>query len=104
MDFEPDVSKLEDVVTRLLDEYDVLKKKCEQLTLDLADSLVQVDELKEEKIALLNEKETVHGRVTTILDKLSDWEEGLVAEVDGENADAHQDASSGQLFTMGSSS
>ncbi len=103
MEFEPDISQLENVVTRLLEEYHLEKKKCEQLTLDLATSLAQIEELKEEKSALLNDKETVHSRVTTILGKLADWEEGLSDKMAGDNKDSSQE-SRAQLFPMETSS
>lgn len=106
MEFEPDIAKLEKVVDRLLSEYNIVKGKCEQLTLDLAESMAQVDELKEEKGALLNDKDTVHSRVATILDKLNEWEgglEGSSAPVSNESTADVKDAG-GQLFSMGSSS
>jgi FtsZ-binding cell division protein ZapB len=103
MEFEPDISQLENAVTRLLEEYHVEKKKCEQLTLDLAESLARIEELKEEKVALLNEKEAVHSRVSTILGKLADWEKGLAGKTDIENNGSSQE-SGGQLFSMGASS
>lgn len=103
MEFDPDVSKLERVVDKLLDKYELLKKDFEQLTLDLADSHAQLDELKGEKIILLNEKDTIHSKVTSILGKLSEWEDGLEGESDSDRVDVSQEPG-GQLFTMGSSS
>lgn len=106
MEFEPDIAKLEKVVSRLLAEYNVVKEKCEKLTLDLAESLARIDELKEEKTTLLNDNDTVHSRVSTILEKLSEWEGGLDSKnVDdvSEKAEIAKD-STGQLFSMGSSS
>ena len=103
MEFEPDISKLEKVVSKLLDEYDVVKKKCEQLTIDLTESLTEVESLKEENRILLNEKDTVHSQVSTILEKLSGWEDSLGAQDDSPDASASKDTN-GQLFSMGSSS
>lgn len=101
MDFEPDLSKLEDGVSRLLDEYSNVKKKCEQLTIDLAESEAQVAELKDEKMILMSEKDTVHSRVSSILEKLGDWE-GAPAGSDGREDIAETKETAGQLFSMGS--
>lgn len=106
MEFEPDITKLEKVVSRLLAEYNVVNEKCEKLTLDLAESLARIDELKEEKSTLLNDNDTVHLRVSTILEKLSEWEGGLDRKSvdDGnEKVELAKDPT-GQLFSMGSSS
>ena len=103
MEFEPDISKLEIVVSKLLDEYNVVKKKCEQLTIDLTESLAEVESLKEANRTLLNEKDTVHSHVSTILEKLSGWEESLGAQADSSDEAAPNDTN-GQLFSMGSSS
>ena len=102
MEFDPDISKLENAVDKLLEKYNVLKKECEQLTLDLAESHAQLDELKEEKILLLNEKDTVHSRVTSILGKLSEWEDGLATESESSMTETTPETA-GELFNMGSS-
>ena len=105
MEFEPDISKLENVVNRLLEEYDVVNKKCEQLTVDLAESSAQVEALKEENHSLLNDKNTVHSRVTSILEKLSHWEDGVAGdtiETDNATPDETVKDTGGQLFSMGS--
>lgn len=101
MEFEPDLSKLEDGVSRLLEEYNNVKKKCEQLTVDLAEVEAQVAELKEEKMLLMSEKDTVHSRVSSILEKLSDWE-GAPTGSDEQDSAAETKETAGQLFSMGS--
>lgn len=103
MDFDPDIAKLESSVDRLLDKYNVLKKECEQLTLELAESQAQLSGLLEEKNILLNEKDTVHSKVTSILGKLSAWEDSLSDDSEVSNAETSPEQG-GQLFSMGSSS
>ncbi len=103
MDFDPDIAKLESSVDRLLDKYNVLKKECEQLAMDLAESNAQLSGLLEEKNILLNEKDTVHSKVTSILGKLSAWEDSLAGDSEASHTE-NAPEQGGQLFTMGSSS
>lgn len=103
MEFEPDISKLENVVNRLLGEYELLKGKCEKLTINLAESKAEVEELKDEKMSLLQDKDTIHSQVSSILNKLTEWEDGLDHSDTGAKTPSSSDAG-GQLFSMGESS
>ncbi len=74
MGHEEKFARLEQVVTRMLASYDTLKAEHNQLQARLQEREQSNRELQEQVESLRNDREMMHSRVTTLIDKVMDWE------------------------------
>lgn len=102
MEFEG-LSRLEDIVGRLLTQYAELNKKNEMLTVEVAEKKQELGRLHDKILEMHGEKEDVHHRVSSILTKLTEWEQ---AKEDDDPAPDQEvtslaEESQKKLFNMG---
>ncbi|MBU0681855.1 MAG: cell division protein ZapB [Proteobacteria bacterium] len=104
MEFEG-LSRLEDIVGRLLSQYAELKVQNELLVAEVEEKKQELGRLHGKILEMHNDKDEIHHRVSSILTKLEEWE--LVKHEDGSAVeDSHPDAPVTQdaqkhLFNMG---
>lgn len=104
MEFEG-LSRLEDIVGRLLSQHAELKKQNEMLAVEVEEKKQELGRLHEKILEMHGDKEEVHHRVTSILTKLEEWELAKDDSAAG-GQDAPQESSAAQdaqkqLFNMG---
>lgn len=80
MEFEG-LSRLEDIVGRLLSQYAELKSENVMLAAEVEDKKQELGRLQEKVLEMNGHKEEVHHRVSSILTKLEEWE---ISKVDSE--------------------
>jgi hypothetical protein len=69
------LTRLEDIVGRLLTQYAELNKKNEMLSVEVAEKKQELGRLHDKILEMHGEKEDVHHRVSSILTKLDAWEQ-----------------------------
>lgn len=69
------IIQLESVVEKLIDQYRTLERERDQLRNDLLAKGEEVAALETELSQLRAEREDVHGRVSSLLGKLVEWEQ-----------------------------
>ncbi len=74
MEFEG-LTRLEDIVGRLLAQYTELKKQNEMLVGEAAEKKQEIGRLHDKILEMHGDKEEVHHRVSSILTKLEEWEQ-----------------------------
>lgn len=74
MGHEEKLARLEQVVTRMLASYDTLKAEHNELQARLREREQSNRDLQEQVESLRNDREMMHSRVTTLIDKVMDWE------------------------------
>ncbi len=102
MDESSSIIQLEDVVEKLIHNYQDLQRERDGLVSDLASKGDEINALQGQITQLQSEQENVHGRVSSLLGKLVEWEQGL------EPAEQHDDSAQptavpappAKLFTM----
>lgn len=104
MEFEG-LTRLEDIVGRLLSQHAELKKQNEMLAAEVEEKKQELGRLHDKIVEMHGDKEEVHHRVSSILTKLEEWE-----QVKEGSAPAHQETAPGvavdqesqkHLFNMG---
>lgn len=102
MDESSSILQLEAVVDKLIRDYQTLQQERDKLARDLAGRDEQIIALQEENAQLNSEKQDVHGRVSSLLGKLEEWEESqLQAKQSAEPASPTSPlAAPAKLFTM----
>jgi len=74
---EADLIKLEGVVTNLMERYNLLKSQNGELLAQIKSKDETIASLNEEIEGLRLEKTDVHGRVSSILGSIEEWERSL---------------------------
>jgi len=109
MDESSSILQLENVVDKLIRDYQNLQQERDKLTRDLLTRDEQIAALQEENAQLNAEKQDVHGRVSSLLGKLVEWEKSQeVAQTSQETtpmeektvAETTSPAAPAKLFTM----
>lgn len=101
------LTRLEEIVGRLLSQYADLQKKNETLTAELESKQQELDHLQGKLQEMHGDKDEVHQRLSSILTKLEKWEQGADTEAaDPDDApDSPAEAADAevpkQLFNMG---
>lgn len=100
------LSRLEEIVSRLLSQYADLKKENEALSAELASKQQEFEQLQATVQEMHGDKDEVHQRLSSILAKLEQWEEAVdTADQSAESAPAAETSqesdSQKQLFNMG---
>ncbi len=90
---EADLIKLESVVTSLMGRYNALKQEKNELDAQLEAKEEKIDELNEQINSLADEKSDVHGRVSSLLGSIEEWEQNL--DVDQQDSSG-SDTSAGE--------
>ena len=75
-----ELGKLEIFVTKLLEEFDGLRKTNEQLENELSEKRAVIAELNDQVTMQQLEREEVSQRVTSIVSQFESWERELVEE------------------------
>ena len=68
------LTRLEDIVGRLLSQYAELKEQNKMLAVEVEEKKQELDRLNEKIVEMSEDKEKVHVRVSSILTKLEEWE------------------------------
>jgi predicted nuclease with TOPRIM domain len=107
---EQDLAKLEDIVENLLLRFNVLKQDNSELKAQVKLKDEKINELQIQVDSLTVNKSEVHGRVSSLIDTIEDWEKTFSAELQ-EVSDAVEDsriekvgidpAHESQLFSVG---
>ncbi len=84
MDESSSILQLEAVVEKLIANYQQLQQERDGLVGDLANRAEEINTLQAELNQLQSEREDVHGRVSSLLGKLVDWENSQVLPGSGE--------------------
>ena len=103
------LTRLEEIVGRLLSQYADLQKKNETLAAELESKQQELDHLQGKLQEMHGDKDEVHQRLSSILTKLEKWEQGAEAEAEavdrddevGSPAEAADTEAPKQLFNMG---
>lgn len=101
------LTRLEEIVGRLLSQYADLQKKNETLAAELESKQQELDHLQGKLQEMHGDKDEVHQRLSSILTKLEKWEEGAATEAadrgdEADNPAEETDAEAPkQLFNMG---
>ncbi len=74
MEFEG-LTRLEDIVGRLLSQHAELKKQNEMLAAEVDEKKQELGRLHDKILEMHGDKEEVHHRVSSILTKLEEWEQ-----------------------------
>lgn len=74
MEFEG-LTRLEDIVGRLLSQYTECKKQNEMLAAEVAEKNQELLRLNDKILVMDKDKDEVHHRVSSILTKLDEWEQ-----------------------------
>ena len=103
MEFEG-LSRLEDIVGRLLSQYAELKSENDLLAAEVEDKKQELGRLQDKVLEMNGHKEEVHHRVSSILTKLEDWEiskvdSGSIGEEETQDVPTPQESQK-QLFNM----
>lgn len=69
------LTRLEDIVGRLLTQYAELNKENEMLAVEVAEKKQELGRLHDKILEMHGEKEDIHHRVSSILTKLDAWEQ-----------------------------
>ena len=110
MEEQADLSKLENIVEKLLSAYNQLKSDKREVEETLLQSQIENEQLQNQLTQLRDEKSHVHDRVAGLLGTIEEWEKSqnltVTDEPDEEVSDFEADRqseveSSSQLFTMG---
>ncbi len=104
MEFEG-LTRLEDIVGRLLTQYAELKQQNEMLAAEVEEKKQELGRLHDKVLDMHGDKEEVHQRVSSILTKLEAWEQvkegsGAVVNESAPETPIAQE-SQNQLFNMG---
>jgi len=75
MDHEEELVRLEQIVEKLLESYNVLKSDCANLQQRLQAKEKENKTLLEQVQSLSSDKSTMHNRVTGLIGKIEAWEE-----------------------------
>jgi uncharacterized coiled-coil DUF342 family protein len=99
------LTRLEDIVGRLLSQYAELKKQNDMLAAEVDEKKQELGRLHDQILEMHGEKEEVHHRVSSILTKLEEWEggkdeSGSFVEESATEPPADQEAQK-HLFNMG---
>ena len=105
MDESGSLGKLEAVVDKLISEYQSLQQERDRLLADLRQRDEQIMALQEENAQLSSERKDMHGRVSSMLGKLVEWEESQSSSHSTPQAadpapSPVQEAPQAKLFTM----
>ena len=105
MEFEG-LERLEDMVGRLLSQHAELKKQNEMLAAEVEEKKHELGRLSDEIQEMKGDKEKIHQRVSSILNKLEAWEQPKEEAVNAEpealqNNPVEDQKSPNQLFNMG---
>lgn len=89
---EEDFIKLEGIVINLMERYNALKIQKFDLDAQVKAKDVEISELTNVIESLQDEKSKVHGRVTTLLGSIEEWEKTLDGDVQSEGQNVYQHA------------
>ena len=76
-----ELSRLENIVEKLLSQFGTLKEEKQQLEAELDRKEQEIGQLKETAAQLKEEKNVIHGRVSSLITSLEKWEK---AQTEGE--------------------
>ncbi len=104
MEFEG-LTRLEDIVGRLLSQYAALKTQNEMLVAEVDEKKQELGRLHDKILEMHGDKEEVHHRVSSILTKLEEWEiakagAGATAQEESPGSPTGQESQK-KLFNMG---
>ncbi len=72
-----DIGRLEQIVERLLESYNALKREHETLRLEHQEKLRENTELQMKLAGLRTARDEMHGRVSGLIGKIEEWEGNL---------------------------
>lgn len=107
MGHEEELVRLEQVVTRLLASYDTLKAEYRDLQARLQASEQTNRDLAEQIENLREDREVMHSRVASLIDRIEEWEKdqdadvAVAAEPEGDDPQAEEDSM--PIFSMAES-
>lgn len=82
-----ELQRLETFVTKLLEQYNGLKRENEELQQDLQSKKAVIEELNEQLATQQLEREEIGTRVGRIISQFENWEKDMVEEVEAEDND-----------------
>ncbi len=79
-----ELQRLETFVTKLLEQYNGLKKESEQLQQELESKKAVIEELNEQLTTQQLEREEIGSRVGRIISQFENWEKEMVVETESQ--------------------
>jgi chromosome segregation ATPase len=98
MEENSELIRLEQFIDKLLDKYKELRQNHDSLKVALAEKDNECSGLKERVAELGSERVVVGERVTSLIDRIEEWEieqSYLDMDEDGDQGDQHNDSSKG---------
>ena len=80
MEQNEDLARLEQFVEKLLDSYNQLKKEKNEMSAQLQEKQLLIDELHETVKSLQDDRGVMHNQVTGLIDRIGEWEKILDQE------------------------
>ena len=75
MEQNEDLARLEQFVEKLLDSYNQLKKEKNEMSAQLQEKQLLIDELHETVKSLQDDRGVMHNQVTGLIDRIGEWEQ-----------------------------